>query len=236
MGPNKGLTAIRISNIMTKSHIMNTGQNRKTERRKSEQLARRTAILKAAREVFFAKGFMNATIDEIAERCGLAKGTIYLYFKSKEELYVSIMAEGMGRLRKEFEALRKHRPGEKYLVENAFRTYYGFYLRNKKYFRIMFLSSHPDVRARVPEALLVDCMEAARECLGIVRDLIQEGIENHYYRKVDAWAVANILWATVNGIVMSFEQDPQYREEIVGMKLEQMLLHSLDLALQGLRA
>ena len=215
---------------------MNAGQNRKTERRKSEQLARRKAIIKAAREVFFAKGFMNATIDEIADRCGLAKGTIYLYFKSKEELYASIMAEGMGRLRKEFEALRQHRRGEKHLVKSAFRTYYGFYRRNKKYFRIMFLSSHPDMRSRVPEELLVNCMEAARECLGIVRDLIQEGIDNHYYRKVDAWAVANILWATVNGIIMSFEQDPQYREEIVGMKLEQMLLHALDLALEGLRA
>jgi TetR/AcrR family transcriptional regulator len=215
---------------------MNTGQNKKTERRKSEQLARRMAILKAAREVFFAKGFMNATIDEIADRCGLAKGTIYLYFKSKEELYVSIMAEGLGRLRKEFEALRKHQPGDKGLVENAFRTYYGFYRRNKKYFRIMFLSSHPDMRARVPEELLINCTEAGRECLGIVRDLIQEGIEKNYYRKVDAWAAANILWATVNGIIMSFEQDAQYREEIAGMKLEQMLLHGLDLALEGLRA
>jgi len=33
------------------------------------------------------------------------------------------------------------------------------------------------------------------------RDLIQEGIEKKYYRKVDVWAVANILWATVNGII-----------------------------------
>jgi len=214
---------------------MNTGHNNKTERRKNEQLARRTAILKAAREVFFAKGFMSATIDEIADRCGLAKGTIYLYFKSKEELYVSIMAEGMRRLRKEFEGLKDHPPGEEGLVENAFMAYYRFYKRNRKYFRIMFLSSQPDMRARVPEEVLRNCMESGRECLGIVRDLVQEGIDNHYYRKVDTWAVANILWATINGIIMAYEQDPVYREEIVGMELEKMLLHSLDLALEGLR-
>lgn len=215
---------------------MNTGQNKKTERRKNEQLARRNAIIKAAREVFFAKGFMSTTIDEIADRCGLAKGTIYLYFTSKEELYVSIMAEGMRRLRKEFEVLKDHPPGDKELVENAFRAYYQFFKKNRKYFRIMFLSSQPDMRARVPEEVLRNCMDTGRECLGIVRDLVQEGIENHYYRKVDAWAVANILWATINGIIMAYEQDPLYREEIVGMDLEQMLMHSLDLAMEGLRA
>lgn len=221
---------------MTVSHIMNISHNKKIERRKSEQLARRASIIKAAREVFFTKGFMNATIDEIADKSHLAKGTIYLYFSSKEELYVSIMAEGMRRLRKEFEVLRDHPPGEKGLVEHAFRAYYGFYRKNRKYFRIMFLSSQPDLRARVPGELLASCMQTARECLGIVRDLIQEGIEKKYYRKVDAWAVANILWATVNGIIMSFEQDPLYRDEIAGMGLEQMLLQSLDLALEGLRA
>lgn len=214
---------------------MNIGHDRKTERRNNEQLARRTAILKAAREVFFAKGFMSATIDEIADRCGLAKGTIYLYFKSKEELYVSIMAEGMRRLRKEFEGLKNHPPGDKDLVENAFRAYFQFYSRNKKYFRIMFLSSQPDMRTRVSEEVLMNCTKTARECLGIVRDLVQEGIENRCYRQVDAWAVANILWATINGIIMAYEQGLIYREDIVGMELEQMLLHSLDLALEGLR-
>ena len=214
---------------------MNTGHNKKAERRKNEQLARKASILKAAGEVFFAKGFMSATIDEIAAGCDLAKGTIYLYFKSKEELYMSVMAEGMQRLRMEFEVLRNHAPGDKGLVESAFRAYYQFYKRNRKYFRIMFLSSQPDMRARVPEEALRGCMEAGRECLGIVRDLVQEGIEARCYRPVDAWAVANILWATINGIIMAYEQDPIYREEIVGMELEQMLLHSLDLALEGLR-
>ncbi len=220
---------------MTESHYMNTGQNRKTERRRKEQLARRRAILAAAREVFFARGFMDATIDDIANRCGLAKGTIYLYFKSKEDLYISIMAEGMGRLRRTFEVLKVHPPGDRGLVEKAFRAYYGFYLKNRKYFRIMFLSNQPDVRARAPQELLMRCMDTGRECMTIVRDLVQEGMEHGYYRKVDPWAVANILWASINGIIMAYEHDPIYREEIVGIDLEKMMMYSLDLVMEGLR-
>ncbi len=214
---------------------MNTGQKRKTERRQKEQLARRRAILAAAREVFFAKGFMDATIDDIADRCSLAKGTIYLYFRSKEDLYTSIMAEGMERLRREFEVLKNLPPGEPGLVESAFRAYIGFYRKNRKYFRIMFLSSQPDVRARTPQEVLLRCMETGMECMGIVRDLVQEGIERAYYRKVDSWAVANILWASINGIIMAYENDPIYRDEFAGMEMEKMLLHSLDLVLEGLK-
>ncbi len=215
---------------------MNESHNRKQERRKNEQLARRASILAAARELFFEKGFMDATIDDIADRCSLAKGTIYLYFKSKEELYMAVMAEGMNLLLADFRKLKHHAPGEKGLVEKAFRAYFGFYRANRNYFRIMFLSSQPDLRARVPEEMLRSCMAAAAECLGIVRDLVQDGIAYGHYRRVDAWAAANILWATVNGVIMAYEQDPIYRDELAGMPLEQMLLHGLDLALEGLRA
>ena len=60
------------------------------ERKEREKQARQDAILEAAREIFFAKGLDQATIDDIAEKAELSKGTIYLYFKSKEELYISV--------------------------------------------------------------------------------------------------------------------------------------------------
>ena len=222
---------------MTISHIMNGSHNNKSksERRRKEQLARRNTIIKAAREVFFAKGFMDATVDEIADRCGLAKGTIYLYFQSKEEVYVSIMAEGMGRLLKELQEIKSIDARNGGFIELALQTYYRFYRNNRKYFRIMFQSIHPDMRSRVPDELLKSCVDTAVECLGVVRDLVQKGIEKGIYRKVNPWAVANILWATVNGIIMGYEQDPIYREQIVGMELEDMLRCSCDLASDGLR-
>ena len=51
-------------------------------------------ILDAARKVFAEKGFAGTTMEEIAERSGLAKGTLYLYFPSKQDIYIATLKRG----------------------------------------------------------------------------------------------------------------------------------------------
>ncbi len=68
-----------------------------TRRQVLEQL-RTKEILTAARRVIAAKGLAAATMDEIAETAGLAKGTIYLYFRNKQELFQAVVSEVLGRL------------------------------------------------------------------------------------------------------------------------------------------
>lgn len=57
-------------------------------------------ILEAARRVFARKGF-GATVDEIAEAAGLAKGTLYLYFHSKREIYLAALRQSFAGLLEE---------------------------------------------------------------------------------------------------------------------------------------
>lgn len=52
-------------------------------------------VLQAAIEVFSEQGFHQATIDHIAERAGVGKGTVYLYFESKQNLFFAIIQEGL---------------------------------------------------------------------------------------------------------------------------------------------
>jgi TetR/AcrR family fatty acid metabolism transcriptional regulator len=59
---------------------------------------RSNEILDAARKVFAKKGFADATMDEIAAACGLAKGTLYLYFKSKRDVYLRTLQHGCAEL------------------------------------------------------------------------------------------------------------------------------------------
>ena len=63
--------------------------------RKLSREDRRRAIIDAAVEVFAKKGFFGARVSEIAEQAQVADGTIYLYFKSKDDLLISLFEEKM---------------------------------------------------------------------------------------------------------------------------------------------
>lgn len=62
------------------------------DQKKSEK---RTAILKAAHEEFEGKFFADVTLENIAARAGVGKGTLYLYFKNKEDLFLQLAVDGM---------------------------------------------------------------------------------------------------------------------------------------------
>ncbi|MBW2261622.1 MAG: helix-turn-helix transcriptional regulator [Deltaproteobacteria bacterium] len=61
------------------------------DRRKREKDRRRNRIIKAAEKVLFAKGYQAATMDDVATEAELGKGTLYLYFKNKEELILALL-------------------------------------------------------------------------------------------------------------------------------------------------
>jgi len=66
---------------------------------------RKGQILNAAEEVFTSKGFDEARMDDIAEETGLSKGTLYLYFKSKDDLIFAILDRIFQREFKAFEKI-----------------------------------------------------------------------------------------------------------------------------------
>ena len=57
--------------------------------------AQRRKILTAAAEVFQGHGFTGASVNAVAERAGGSKATLYRYFKSKEDLFVTLMLEAV---------------------------------------------------------------------------------------------------------------------------------------------
>ena len=69
------------------------------ERKERERLARRETILAAAAQVFAKHGVDGATVEMVARQAEVAVGTIYLYFFSRDDLFVSLMAERIGKLR-----------------------------------------------------------------------------------------------------------------------------------------
>ncbi|HVC19155.1 MAG TPA: helix-turn-helix domain-containing protein [Vicinamibacterales bacterium] len=85
-----------------------TSPRRPRSRREVLSEFRTAEILAAARSVFAARGFADATVDEVAQAAGVAKGTLYLYYRSKREIYLAALRSGVEelvlRLRQRLEA------------------------------------------------------------------------------------------------------------------------------------
>lgn len=172
------------------------------ERKIRERVARRSSILAAARDVFAERGLVNGTMDEIAERAELSKGALYLYFPSKEELYLSVMDEGMdiliGRL---LSSRDLSLPADKALERMAL-AYYQFYVDYPDYFRIMFIYQHLGIRERVRPEFMAACDGKSVTCLSIVREIIEKGMNDGLFRQLNPWTVAVLCWTSLNGIIM----------------------------------
>lgn len=95
-------------------------------------------ILEAARKVFARKGFELATVDDVAEAAGVAKGTLYLYFRSKREIYLEALRRDVLALNRETASLVAASP----TVEAKLRAFIGARVRyceeNRDFFKIYY--------------------------------------------------------------------------------------------------
>ena len=89
-----------------------------TERRQREKNSRRKLILNAAVKVYFNEGYHSATVEKIAEAAEVSRATVYLYFKTRDEIFVYAAVEFMRSLADLLEKLaRSHIPGQEDLLD-----------------------------------------------------------------------------------------------------------------------
>ena len=97
-----------------------------TGKREQTKVANRQAILDAARAVFGELGYDTATVRDISRRTGLAAGTFYNYFRSKEEVFAALADEGAARFNPILKALRSQGQTFEVFVEQAIAAYFAF--------------------------------------------------------------------------------------------------------------
>ncbi|MFA5143401.1 MAG: TetR/AcrR family transcriptional regulator [Candidatus Omnitrophota bacterium] len=106
------------------------------DRKERDKRLRKADILKAAEHVFSSKGYHEATIQDIAREAQYGTGTVYLYFKDKNELYLSLLEEKMRSLaetvQEKIEDIRD--AGKK--LESFIQESLNFFDQNQGFFRI----------------------------------------------------------------------------------------------------
>jgi TetR/AcrR family transcriptional regulator len=109
------------------------------ERKLKEKENRKEVILSAAEAVMSKNGLYGLSIEAIAEETQLAKGTIYLYFKSKEEILSSLTIKARNKLLQEFELIEKQNATAFEKLILMIRMNYNFYKKFPLYYDLVSL-------------------------------------------------------------------------------------------------
>ena len=110
------------------------------ERQRQE---REALILQVAEEVLTEKGYYETSIDEIASRVGIAKGTVYLHFPSKEDLTVAIMMRDVRQLIAEIDEIASTTGSAQSKLERILQNMYGSFIKRMQLVSGMFHSVAP---------------------------------------------------------------------------------------------
>jgi AcrR family transcriptional regulator len=175
-------------------------------RRREPPEVRREQLLDAAAQVFLDRGLAQATIADVAEAAGLAKGTVYLYFDSKSALLTALRARytsqwlaRSGRL-----DAPPGRGGYRRRLRSVLGEMYDFHAGNQRLHHLLFHA------AEVSED---EPLERAREDL--VR-FLSRGAEAGEFTVDDPEATASFLLDGLHGLVRRFLHDGRSRRAFVG--------------------
>jgi AcrR family transcriptional regulator len=173
------------------------------ERKERERERRRQQIMVAAKRVFTIKGFSKATMEDIAKEAELSPGTLYLYFKNKDELYASLSLRILQYLLMRLE----HVNNEKNLVslkkiEALKEAMFDVYEFDPLILINMFhLQSSETLKSLSPQ-LLSEIKQLSRSSLGAMAKIFEAGIKDGIFCDYHPVAMADIVWAMFSGVVL----------------------------------
>jgi AcrR family transcriptional regulator len=199
------------------------------ERKQLEKDARRKMILDCAAAVFKQKGFAESTIGDIAEKAQIAKGTIYLYFKSKADLYFNLTQpaiENLSRRLKKIAADKSTPPESR--VRSLIDAVYDFYALDRDAYYLITNYRSADYQSLFPKERLKVLERIMRSNLKQMEIVIEEGIRKGLFTDMDPYSGAVIFWSSFIGIV-KFQENrmmpgkKDYRQETLGQFVDSML-------------
>ena len=172
----------------------------RTKRKQREHEARRQEILSAAECLFSKNGFFKTSMAEVAKGAQFAMGTVYRFFKSKEEIYISIVEAKVEELAELLdEAItRADTPSDK--IQAFIRVKLDYADRHRDFFRI-YVSEWSGFEWTIKSAFGERVWKRYMAQVDLVADLIKEGIRRKEFRKIDpkdgAFALHGMLNSTM---------------------------------------
>ena len=177
---------------------------RTKDKAKIKQLVeqRRGEILDAASIVFAKHGFARTTIDQIANKAGLGKGTVYQYFKSKKELFLLVGRNGMDKLRDVvFEGIEKEEDPIRQ-IETAIKAYLSFFQDNSNLAGIL-MHEQGEFKRETQKRYF----EHYYGHIDIMRKIFKTAIKQGLFEDIDVENSNYVLISMLNGLVYMWQAE-----------------------------
>jgi AcrR family transcriptional regulator len=173
-----------------------------SERKEREKLRRRNDIIDAAEKVFFEKSFEQATMDDVAQQAELSKGTLYLYFRNKEELQYAIKMRATIQLKEMFlDAVDQNTPGYR-MIEQIGRTFIRFSQEHQQYFVSMMEFEGKDLEhLNLDDPFIAEFIEQHSPMYFFI-DAVKKGQQDGSIRDdIPPHVIAHNLWGMTTGVL-----------------------------------
>ena len=171
------------------------------ERKDRQKIEMRDAILAAALKLFSEEGYDNATMRKIADEIEYSVGTIYLYFKDREEIFFELHKLGFDEFYKKQLDVQNIKDPLQRLTEHGL-AYISFAIDQPLYYDLMFIS-------RIPAKTINKLHEwkSGNRTYEILKLNISQAKQAGYFKEVDVEVAAFSLWSFVHGISSLFVRD-----------------------------
>jgi len=180
---------------------------KKLTRREREKLTRRGDILRAAIELFSSKGYHNVSMHEIARKAEFAIGTLYRFFRNKEDLYKTLMT---AKANEYHEALKDALNAQGDVI-TILRDYVAakseIFAKNVTTLRLYFAETRGagfNIRAGLDQ----DIRRLYQDLINRLAELFEQGIREKVFRKLSPYYMAVGLEGITNAFLLCWVENP----------------------------
>jgi AcrR family transcriptional regulator len=173
------------------------------ERKEREKERRRQQIIVAAKRVFTEHGFSKSTMEDIAREAELSPGTLYLYFKNKDELYVSMTLRVLEYLIIRVEHVTSsHDMEPENKLTALMDAMFDVYDFDPLILINMFHLQSSETLQNLSPELLTEIKRLTRKSMGKIADIFEEGISKGVFIRRHPMALADIFWSLFSGVIL----------------------------------
>lgn len=188
------------------------------------------SVIMAAEKLFEEKGFYATSIDDIARFTGISKSTLYVYFKSKQVIWDSIVCKYMELL---LETAKKASEADGRFEDRYYKLCFDIAAQYEAH-PVFYKGMLGNISMDMEQELYKKIYEIGEEINEAIAQFIRSGIEEGSVRKdIDVYPAVIMMWSSISGIISMANDKEEYLKMRFGLNKQDYLKQAFKMLLEG---